>query len=1106
MADENAPPTTKRDTVPTSESVSSPASNITDTLKKSIDAEKTKQSQVKASLSQLESTIRELRKNQRELTVKRAELTKEIRDLQTEIKEDQDIVKDKDVGDSRKSEAKERIQQSQVAIYGKRRDQSVMAQESAKIGLDISKGVGAREQAENYQRDSKASARDAQLELNQRDNQREQAEKLTPQTMMRQMKAQIPADSRFEGEKAAAQVAAKGGTKTEQADVRTATTEFHELAVAIKDTRKKLADLQEGTDEFAQKQNELSGMEAEAAKKIGGIDKIQKAIEMRGMGGQSTGEKITSGIAGAAAGVARFGEAAFGQLGDRATSRYVLEEERKQAQLQIRAQSLSDVRNRTTDATAFLATGAGKRFGAETPYDEKGEASQPIKKLSEDFANTREAVVQQQFLMRSAAGAANLAGNVVGSGIKGAAVGPQGAIAGAAGEAIMGGGKFALDTVTDAAFTPEVMGRFGGQKATSAVRGMIEGTTGAVTKGAQSIGTLVGEGGGNEAGFRSGMGKVGAGVNSVMTALPNTMQRAYESVEQQNQMVTAQQESAQISRVRERLSTAFAPQMQRFMDVQPTMGAAMRGRQMSRAEREQAEKGIEGASMDTELSERGFVPEQIIQQNANTSQRLGRFGAGGMNERVAKSGMMGEAMGLGDAGSNVQAMGRMVQGGVKDPEALFTKAMAEGLKKGIQDSRQFQELLNAASETATSTAGYEGALNNLLKMTGGGQAGDVKTAQAAYKGVQQDMSGFSGDWTDVVKFDITNKAAQKAATAAKKQGTTLSREDMTSLQNLANLKPEEIANPELLKRVLTPNALKATEALGGNYGEDLNRSMMVHGQMDRAINATQSPELVQLRNMLSNNDQEGLKKTFAGPEGQAKLKRLMPMVASGMTSTGDTDRAIGSQNAIAQQISEATGISPEQMGLPTRGYKPKTLDEAKADSGASGTFADQQRKAEGEKGRADFGAIQSVERDPKTGKNLLAEDVGKTGGMYRQGLEKTRQDVLDNKTVNPALEVKRVDQAVDEMVKGLKEIADSFKDFSAKDMVVNATKDIIISGAAAIKGVMLDNGLSAAAKSAGDQIANTVSKAFGGSGGGSSTPPPATKAAPSKSVPEPQGG
>jgi len=65
-----------------------------------------------------------------------------------------------------------------------------------------------------------------------------------------------------------------------------------------------------------------------------------------------------------------------------------------------------------------------------------------------------------------------------------------------------------------------------------------------------------------------------------MNALPNVMKRAYDSVDQMNKLVSAEQQAAQASRIRERLSMAFAPGVQQYMDVQGSFGQSLRSSSM----------------------------------------------------------------------------------------------------------------------------------------------------------------------------------------------------------------------------------------------------------------------------------------------------------------------------------------------------------------------------------------------------------------------------------------------------------------------------------------------------------------------------------------------
>jgi len=495
--------------------------------------------------------------------------------------------------------------------------------------------------------------------------------------------------------------------------------------------------------------------------------------------------------------------------------------------------------------------------------------------------------------------------------------------------------------------------------------------------------------------------------------------------------------------------------------------------------------------MDSELGDRGFGVGAIAANNASAAKSLGRFGRGGASEAAAKQAMMGQAMGLGDAGALIGGMGRLSAGGNNDPAEIMKKAMAEGLMKGLQDSRQFGELISAAQETSQGVGDFEGALKGVLTFAGSGRSNDVATAQAAALKAEERMSGKTGGWQDIVKFDITNRAAKEAISEAEGKGIELTREDRTSLQNLANMKPAELENEELVSSRLTSGAKAAIKASGKTikqYGSKLATSARVHSAMDGAVNATQSGDLAELRNMLAEGDTEGIRKKYGNNLG--RLQDLFALAGSGATADGTSQEAIGDQQAVINETAKALGVKPGALGGGMqRRFTGKGYGQAVADSAAAMTSSEQMGRGEAQISQNDM-ALGTVAARGPNGENRFAQKQSKTGEMYAGQRADQIKDITDMRTVKPADQVQRVDEAIKLIADGMKEMKEAFKDFSAQKMVVNATQDIVIQGANSIKGVILDNGLTQAATEAGKAIADTVKNAFGASGRDSAPPPP----------------
>jgi len=384
----------------------------------------------------------------------------------------------------------------------------------------------------------------------------------------------------------------------------------------------------------------------------------------------------------------------------------------------------------------------------------------------------------------------------------------------------------------------------------------------------------------------------------------------------------------------------------------------------------------------------------------------------------------------------------------------------------------------------------------------------VQTAKAAYQGIKKDTSGHAGDWTDMVKFDITNKAAK--GVIATDKGQKLNRDDRTSLQSLHNLNIDDMKNVDLVKGRLTPDALEAVEAMPGGlegFVKQRANEMAVSGLMDRSVNANQDAEYTKVRNLLKKGEagKEELKKEFTKEDGSIdtrKIDKILAQTASGQSSEGDTDRGTGAAQGVANMLGDSLGLDTQTMNLYQQKYKPKDAANAFVESGAANTSGEQMDKTSAQISQTNMSTATDATRD-QFGDNKFAKLQSNISDRYGEQNQALIKNVASTNTVAPEKEVARLDEALKEIIKGLGELGTSLKGFSPEKMVINATGDLIVQGAAAIKGVMLDNGLTAAASKAGTVIAEAVKGAFGSqsSDSGVKSAPAATP----RSVPNPSG-
>jgi len=1065
-------------------------------LRRQIEREARKQFDQREEIKKAQAELRTLRKNKADLAESRSKNEEAIRKLKIELAEDREIARDKSLDEGVREAARERIEEHQNSIRAERHDISRQDASISGINTRIQRTLGNKE----FRESMLSSSRTMQREVSSRVRGVESASRLTPQQLRGDLSKNISPDNELESMRAGDSIRRMGGTKGEQQQVQQATNEFLSLFGAVKEARKALAGMTEDTEEYREQQEELTRVQGEATAALARAEKVEREVEKRKLAAAQS-PNVGSRFMSAAGAVAQFGSDAFNRLGTGATERYTLEEERKQADMRLRNMSLQDTRNRTSDATAFLSTGGGGMFGAEMPFDRRGNVTGSIDSLSTDFMSARRSMPQYALAYKALSGMADVGQNVLAKGVEGAGLTGVSGLTYAGGEAIRGLGGLGLNTLREGMLTPEVGGSLGGKQVASLTQSVLSGGIGMMRQGGQfGLGGMAEWGGGNRDMAERGVGRISNAADEVATALPRVLTRAYEAVDQMNQLVKTEQSAAQASRVRERLQMAFAPAMQQYMDAQDASAGAMKSRYMSRGQRQGYERELEMFSLDEDLSDRGFGVNEIMGNTSQAAMGLGRFGAGGRSERVAKSGMLAESMGLGSAGQNIGSMMKMSASGADDPEALFTKAVKEGLQKGLQDSRQFQQLLDSAAATSQGVDDFDGALRGILTFAGSGRSNDVDVASQASKTAEDRMSGKTGTWRDMVKFDVTNKAAQKAIAAARDQGIELSREDQTSLQNLANQDVKALENPEFLNSILTSGAQRAIQASGqtvDQYGKGLARNLRVQGTLADSVNATQSPELAELKNSLAEGNYDQIREKYKGNPG--RLRDLVALAGSGASASGNAQDALGAQQMIVNGLKEA-GIDTTGMGV-QRSFKPVSAEEALAESGSAMTGLDQRRRGRARIGQIDQATAMSVARDGE-GKSLFAEEMARSPEMYedqqskmvRAGQEMRTAEIPNDKMITP------IDEAVKEVVKGLQEIKEAFKDFKVGEFVVNAGQDVVIQGAKAIKGVMLDNGLTQAASEAGKVIADTVKGAFGSN---DKTAPAPKAGGPAKSVPAP---
>lgn len=1116
-------------------------------LNAAIAAEIDQQNRYRQQIEQARKDIRELRKDKSAMSEERNSVIEEIRSTQLRKRENQLIATSKDSSPDEKNEAKKNSEQANHDILQLRKSEASLSADIAGKSTQITQKVGEVEESASHLSESRHKSRElnaaaktqtsAQMQLSKAegqsatlggrvsefDEQRKerrlaQAERITPSSVANDIRRRQPGDPDSDAYAAGQKIRQAGGYRSEQKDTEAATREFSQLVESIKNARKELAHLTEGTEEYSAKQAEVGDMESKASDAMSKVLKIEKDVESRGMGGGGAAGIAERGGQMMGAGL-RFGSEMTSRFGGLATSRFTIEEERKNAELRLEGRQLSDTRNRATDATAFLATGGAERAGGESPYAAGGERA---KTIGQDFANTQRAIPQLILGLNTAARAAELTGKVAGAALKGAAqgeaLGPEGMAAGAAaaagGELLEGGTKFAVDTTKETLLTPEFTAGVGGGEAARRMKEGIGEFGQAVTSGGQTIASTMAVGGQKSGDLAAeGVGKIGDAITKLGQALPTVAQRANEATNEMTKLTAAQETLTQIERERERLAIAFAPQVQKYLDTQPQNLQGMRSRTMSPEERNKESASLDKFAVDRDLGERGFGPDDIARNAAGAARTLGRFGSKGRSQGLAREAMTAESMGLGNADQSIAGTGRLLRAGAQDPTAMFKTAVTEGLMRGIQDSHQFQELLSGISEIAQNTGEAEGALQGVLRTSGSGRGDDMKVAIQGFKDLQERMSGKSGTWMDMVKHSVTQDFAGDVEKQAKKSGVSLDKDDLTTIQGLTNYKPEELRNNDLMNTVLSPNVRKVLEKMDEGKGQGstlggLADTYETRGTMDQAITSTQSKELLNVRNMITSKDKAGLQNRYGteGNQTQEQIERLQKDVAllySGGSGYSDTNVQAANAQRTLNDVSNITGNKNVRKAIRYHAgdYEQQNSAKVAADAKAANNMPEQQARAQ-----AEIGAVDYEKGTEIAGGAEGATQMGRSRSKYVKQLDATTAKATASKTVAPSVvdseKVARLDQEVNKMIEGVKDITKAMKEFSFKSAAMNIAGDVVVQGANAIKGVLLDNAVTSVIQKAGTEVADAVSSAMN-----RNAPAPAqggTKPSPTV-VPQPHG-
>lgn len=626
---------------------------------------------------------------------------------------------------------------------------------------------------------------------------------------------------------------------------------------------------------------------------------------------------------------------------------------------------------------------------------------------------------------------------------------------------------------------------------------------------------------------------------STVTNATQIMARSSEAMKEQNKLIKTQRQMQQVENVRERLALVHGTKVQDYLNMMPIK------RQMQQslgvqtaAERAKSEERLDILSIDKDFSDLGYTPEDVIKTQAQASKAFGRHarqktgrGETLLGEQAVRTALEAERMGMGESSQSIAMMGAMMQAGVEDPTAVYTEAMRKGMMLGIQDSKEFNELLSASLQTADNTVGFEGTLKSIMLGVGSGKATDIERAKTAAADISEAMSGKSGTFMDMIKFERTSEAIKDVESAAKESGIELDEQDKNSMLTAMRMRPEDIENESVFKSFLTLPAQKAVAALdkksGSKFTERLSQISRIAGILAPAVEASGSKDIADLQNLLIEaqssdpakrgaaqkkiQERYGLQKGATEEQKTAGSERLQKETAivggSIQRFKTDPDKALGFQGMLLGSISEATGISKKDIrtkaGLSEHEphYEEKKLEDAQKEARKGEAASDIAAQGQADVKRSGTGKV--IQAAGPGGAKLFGDR--ETAAARFEAAQKRKEDEAKAPTVDAKRELSPIDKQLKEFMEGMKELKKAFAEFKVNSAALTVSGDVQINGASSIKGVVLDGALTAATSKVGGDIVNAIEKRYGTSTGPVKNSMPSQKDTGGKTVPTPKG-
>jgi hypothetical protein len=809
--------------------------------------------------------------------------------------------------------------------------------------------------------------------------------------------------------------------------------------------------------------------------------------------------KRTPGVAG------RFVQAAgqivstgFSALGDRAAERYVIDEERKNAELRAKTSYSRFMMERGDSAEALLMTGGGGKIGMEDPFSKDGEVNESIKTMAKDFADAKQAAptyavmadlatdipgMMMKIGERAAEGAANASSTGLGA--------MPGGLLGAARGTMEAAGNITTKALKATVGTPEMIVSTGADDAAKVVQDTLGKAFGAINSSMKDYGQTLEKGGGDLQKFNDGVNLVTRAGKDVTTSFAVVVKRAGETVKSFNELNTATATTAQIERIRERYMLAATPLLQAYMNTMSLTKETLRSRYTTKEERATESEGIDRFATDQELIDRGFTPEAIGSAQLQSARALGRVGTEKTREGVTRTALRAESAGLGPTGQTIQAATAIARTGEKDPGAALERSITKAFIAGFRDSREMQGLLQAASDTAENTMDFEGAVDRMVSLVGTGRPGEAKDIKQFMDELDKQWSGTTGNMEDMVKFNLLQS---QIGNLKGEGGASPSDKVRKDLRKLQVLKPSQITDEWVETHLSKETRDFIDEANRAKYGDnykkegksvikDISRTMITRGATFGAALVGQKEEgadIVEGRKVLESGSPEDIKKKWPTKEKFEDFLRLVRTNAE--IYSGDANQGLTAAQNIANLYKDKTGEAvnvPGMQGVPTA--------PTEEPFGASAEAVTPAERKDVDKARAEAAKRRTGERIAKRkgegGKDMLQSAADLTVEEreleHIKALAETKKPTTVSKEEVEKNRLVPIEKSLSEMREGFEKMADAFKDFSLGQMALTVTGDLVVKSAKAITGAVVDAGVSAVSKAIGNDIVGSIQKGLG---------------------------